>query len=59
MFIILAFEFFAISSSFSTNKQLDLNEIKRIEYKKEQKRIAKEKAKDRKKEILKKKNRII
>ncbi|MBQ8535292.1 MAG: TPM domain-containing protein [Bacilli bacterium] len=52
MFIILAFEFFAISSSFSTDKQLDLNEIKRMEYKKEQKRIAKEKAKARKKEAL-------
>ena len=48
----IAFEFFAISSSFSTDKQLDLNEIKRMEYKKEQKRIAKEKAKARKKEAL-------
>lgn len=52
MFIIMAFEFLAISSSFSTHKQLDLNEIKRIEYKKEQKRIAKEKAKAKKKEAL-------
>ena len=52
MFIIMAFEFIAISSSFSTGKQLDLNEIKRIEYKKEQKRLAKEKAKARKKEAL-------
>lgn len=52
MIIILLFEFIAIFSSYSTNKQLDLNEIKRIEYKKEQKRLAKEKAKARKKEIL-------
>lgn len=52
MFIIMAFEFLAISSSFSTHKQLDLMEIKRMEYKKEQKRIAKERAKARKKEAL-------
>lgn len=52
MFIILAFEFLAITSSYSTNKKLDLNEIKRIEYKKEQKRLAKEKALARKKEAL-------
>ena len=52
MIIIMAFELIAISSSFSPGKQFDLNELKRIEYKKEQKRIAKEKAKARKKEAL-------
>ena len=52
MFLILAFEFFAITSSYSSGKQLDLIEIKKIEYKKEQKRIAKEKALARKKEAL-------
>lgn len=51
MFIILAFELFAIISSFSTNKQLDLNEIKKIEYKKELKRQQKAKALQKKKEI--------
>ena len=52
MLIILAFEFFAISSSYSTSHKLDLNEIKKIEYKKELKRQAKEKLKARKKEAL-------
>ncbi len=48
MYIILAFEFLAISSSFSSNKKLDLMKVKEIEYKKELKRQAKEKQRKKK-----------
>ena len=46
MLIILVFEFVAITSSYSPSKPLDLNEIKRIEYKKELKRQAKERVRE-------------
>lgn len=46
MLIILVFEFVAITSSYSPSKPLDLNEIKRIEYKKELKKQAKERARE-------------
>ena len=52
MLLILGFELFAITSSYSSGKQLDLNDIKRIEYKKELKRKRKAKIIAKKKEAL-------
>lgn len=52
MFLILAFELFAITSSYSTSQKLDLTKIKKMEYKKELKRRNKEKALARKKEAI-------